>query len=210
MIMAHAGFPQCFRKGILITDSSSVETSMQLHQFYARTNGAQFANLFKPTSAAQKLRMLTAAVVGRFAPKRWSWEWRSRLKRRPQRPFDATSTRYDVDDLCRRISSSSLIITGRFHVVCLAMLARTPFIAVAGNTHKIEGLLADAGLTSRYLSHLSHDSVPVAWSEWHDDELERVEGYLSNARSGLSRMFSRIRQSAIRDVASRSTPSRRQ
>jgi hypothetical protein len=71
MIMAHAGFPPCFRKGILITDSSSVETSMQLHQFYARTNGAQFANLFKPTSAAQKLRMLTAAVVGRFAPKRW-------------------------------------------------------------------------------------------------------------------------------------------
>jgi hypothetical protein len=82
--------------------------------------------------------------------------------------------------------------------------------AVYCRCRKIEGLLADAGLTSRYLSHLSHDSVPVAWSEWHDDELERVEGYLGNARSGLSRMFSRIRQSAIRDVASRSTPSRRQ
>jgi hypothetical protein len=76
------------------------------------------------------------------------------------------------------------------------MLARTPFIAVGANTHKIEGLLADAGLTNRYLSSLSNDTDPAAWSKWHDDELARIETYLGNARLGFARMFSRICQSA--------------
>jgi hypothetical protein len=189
-------FPQRHRKGILITDSSSNEASKKLHRFYSRTSGVEFANLFKPTSAPQRLRMLTAAMIGRLAPQRWLWEWRSRSIRCPQPPFDAASIRNNFHELCRRISGSSLIVTGRFHMVCLAMLARTPFIAVAGNTHKIEGLLADAGLTNRYLSSLSDDIDPAAWSRWHDDELARIEAYLTNARSGFSRMFSRICESA--------------
>jgi polysaccharide pyruvyl transferase WcaK-like protein len=196
MTMALNCFPQRSRKGILITDSSSNEASMKLHQFYSQTNGVEFANLFKPTFASQKLRMLTAAAMGRLVPQRWFWEWRSRSFMRPQPPFAATSIRKNVHELCRQISSSSLIVTGRFHMVCLAMLARTPFIAVGGNTHKIEGLLADAGLTNRYVSSLSNDIDPAVWSKWHDDELARVEAYLSNARSGVSRMFSRICQSA--------------
>jgi hypothetical protein len=146
--------------------------------------------------ASQKLRMLTAAMIGRLAPQRWFWEWRTRSVMRPQPPFHATSIRNNVHELCRQISGSSLIVTGRFHMVCLAMLARTPFIAVGGNTHKIEGLLADAGLTNRYVSSLNNDIDPAVWSKWHDDELARVEAYLSKARSGVSRMFSRICRSA--------------
>lgn len=44
------------------------------------------------------------------------------------------------------IRNSEVIITGRFHGVCLAILLERPFIAVTSNTHKIEGMLVDAML----------------------------------------------------------------
>ena len=44
------------------------------------------------------------------------------------------------------IQHASIVVTGRFHGMCLATLARRPFIAFASNTHKMEGMLADAQL----------------------------------------------------------------
>ena len=39
------------------------------------------------------------------------------------------------------VSKFKLIITGRFHAMCACMVARTPFIAIKSNSHKIEGLI---------------------------------------------------------------------
>jgi polysaccharide pyruvyl transferase WcaK-like protein len=91
-----------------------------------------------------------------------------------------------------------LIVTGRFHMVCLAMLARTPFIALEGNTHKIEGVLADANLSNRFCSALPDGLDLLAWSKWHDEEFAALEAFLQEARSRISRMFFRIRQLATR------------
>ncbi len=44
------------------------------------------------------------------------------------------------------IQQASSVLTGRFHGMCLAVMARRPFIALASNTHKVEGLLHDANL----------------------------------------------------------------
>ena len=44
------------------------------------------------------------------------------------------------------IASASVVVTGRFHGICPAILAGRPFVAFASNTHKIEGLLRDADL----------------------------------------------------------------
>jgi hypothetical protein len=81
-------------------------------------------------------------------------------------------------------------------MVCMAMLARTPFIALPGNTHKIEGMLADADLTNRYRSSLPDGHDLLAWSNWYDDEVSHIEAYVQDARSRISRMFSRIAQLA--------------
>jgi hypothetical protein len=51
----------------------------------------------------------------------------------------------DWATLVRSLRTARLLVTGRHHAVYAACKARTPFLALAGNTHKIEGILATAG-----------------------------------------------------------------
>jgi len=44
------------------------------------------------------------------------------------------------------LSTASMLITGRQHAVMAACKARTPFVALEGNTHKISGFLRLAGI----------------------------------------------------------------
>jgi polysaccharide pyruvyl transferase WcaK-like protein len=194
MTLSYPDLPRLTGSGILVTDSSSDLAAVQLHKFYAGTNGAELATLFKPISTPQALRMFVARVIGKRSPKLWRFE-QSRFAKSRNPLFEAAPLER-VDDLLRRISSTSLIVTGRFHMVCLALLARTPFIALEGNTHKIEGLLADANLSNRFCSTLPDGLDLLAWSKWHDEELETLESFLQKARSRISRMFSRIRELA--------------
>ncbi len=46
--------------------------------------------------------------------------------------------------LVRSLKTARLLLTGRHHAVYAACKARTPFLALAGNTHKIEGIIATA------------------------------------------------------------------
>jgi hypothetical protein len=48
-----------------------------------------------------------------------------------------------VDTYLAWLSTLNLYITGRFHGVCLSAIAGTPFLAMASNAHKIEGILKD-------------------------------------------------------------------
>jgi hypothetical protein len=51
----------------------------------------------------------------------------------------------DWSTLVRSLKTARLLVTGRHHAVYAACKARTPFLALAGNTHKIEGIIATAG-----------------------------------------------------------------
>lgn len=51
----------------------------------------------------------------------------------------------DWSTLVRSLKTARLLLTGRHHAVYAACKARTPFLALAGNTHKIEGIIASAG-----------------------------------------------------------------
>lgn len=201
MTLSHADLSQYARNGIVFTDSSNDVSTDQLHEFYARTEGAELASLFRPPVTPRVLRKLTVGVLKKRAPKLWRWE--QRLASRARHPLFDAAPLNRINILLKRISSTGLIVTGRFHMVCLAMLARTPFIALEGNTHKIQALLADANLSDRFRSSLPDDLDLLAWSNWHDGEIGRVEAYLKMARSRISQMFSQIRQLAGRDDASR-------
>lgn len=52
----------------------------------------------------------------------------------------------DWSTLVRSLQTARLLLTGRHHGVYAACKARTPFLALAGNSHKIEGLIASAGV----------------------------------------------------------------
>jgi len=61
------------------------------------------------------------------------------------------------------IQQASLVVTGRFHGVCLAILAGKPVLALPSNTRKIEGLLKDAhlGPGARLLGGTDFDRAPL-------------------------------------------------
>ena len=48
--------------------------------------------------------------------------------------------------LVKSLRTASLLVTGRHHAVYAACRARIPFLALTGNTHKIEGLVAGSGV----------------------------------------------------------------
>jgi Polysaccharide pyruvyl transferase len=190
MTLSHADLPSVTRTGVLVTDSSSDSAAAQLEQFFTRTDGAEPATLFTPLATSEALRKLVVRVIGKRTTKRWGLDWH-RVGRMRNPVFD-TAAVGSVHDLFRRVCSKSLIVTGRFHMVCMAMLARTPFVALPGNTHKTEGMLADAGLLHRFRSSAPNAPDLQAWSEWREEEVATVEAYLEEARGRISRMFSRI------------------
>ena len=107
------------------------------------------------------------------------------------------------------IRDAQIIITGRFHGACLAILAGRPFVSVSSNSYKIEGLLHDADLgegailLDDYL--LSQD--PMKALEFAVEKLldmtstenlileyqARCCSYVSSARARISAMFSDIK-----------------
>ena len=48
--------------------------------------------------------------------------------------------------LVRSLGTAEMLVTGRHHAVYAACRARCPFMALTGNTHKIEGLMETAGI----------------------------------------------------------------
>ncbi len=52
----------------------------------------------------------------------------------------------DWSSLVHSLKTARLLVTGRHHAVYAACRAEIPFVAVPGNTHKIEGLIASAGV----------------------------------------------------------------
>jgi polysaccharide pyruvyl transferase WcaK-like protein len=63
-----------------------------------------------------------------------------------------------VDTYLAWLHTLDLYITGRFHGVCLSAIAGTPFLTMASNAHKIEGILKDMGCEELLIS--SMEEVP--------------------------------------------------
>ncbi|WP_275545465.1 MULTISPECIES: polysaccharide pyruvyl transferase family protein [unclassified Pseudomonas] len=88
------------------------------------------------------------------------------------------------------------VITGRFHLVTLCLVTGTPFYAIPSNTHKIEALLAQVGLSGRlrlsYENAVS-DARAIAFSEMEQAHIERL---LQEARVQAREMFAAMAQVA--------------
>ena len=107
------------------------------------------------------------------------------------------------------IRDAQIIVTGRFHGACLAILAGRPFVAVSSNSYKIEGLLHDAELGGGAIllddNRLGQDPMKalefavdkvlgVASTEKLMSEYQtRCYSYVSSARERISAMFADIK-----------------
>ncbi len=90
------------------------------------------------------------------------------------------------------LASSEGVITGRYHCVTLCLLTRTPFLAIASNTHKIEALLDEVDLPSRMVDSYAAGLAARERMAFSGEEIERIDAFLQQSRSRARQMFGAI------------------
>jgi hypothetical protein len=93
------------------------------------------------------------------------------------------------------LQSKSLSVTGRFHGVCLNLVAQTPFICLSSNSWKIEAMFADAGINPRRL--VAVDALLpslVTQTDWSfsSEEKKNIADYMLRSQAQAEEMFDRI------------------
>lgn len=93
-----------------------------------------------------------------------------------------------------RLAELELLVSGRFHACTLAMVARTPFVAVSSNSHKIEALISDAGLAPwRLMTEMTPDAIAHArQAGWARSEAVALDDFLLCARQSAQALFKDI------------------
>ena len=197
--------PGSSRQGLLYSDAVGMPVTDLIYRLYRRRGDGLFISLEPPVasrgsysaasaerlvpgpSSDQKLdrrlariRFFKKVLIVRGKMKYW---WRSQLGHIVERP---------VDDFMAMLASSELVITGRFHVVCLCLVTGTPFLAVASNSHKIEGMLEDAGLSHRLVSPEALGPMLDDPPLWEENDTRLAEQFVRRARESQEALFSEI------------------
>ena len=95
------------------------------------------------------------------------------------------------------VAAAESLVTGRFHAAVFALLAGTPFVAVASNTAKIQSLLMDAtGDASRVISPAMLQQDQLAVRPFSAGELGLIRDYRTMAIRSARAMFDHIAQAA--------------
>lgn len=174
------------RRDVGFTDSVIPQTTERLRALRRRSDGSALSILQParaPWGRLSALRYAASATTDR------SPLGRLRSVGRALGELDALSPTEEA--FVARLSGLSLLVTGRFHAVCLALVTRTPFVAVETNTHKIQGLIADTGVGAwRVTSASAVDAELLARAAaWEDGELESVSDFLADARRRVDALF---------------------
>ena len=90
--------------------------------------------------------------------------------------------------------STKGLVSGRFHMITIALCLEIPFLAVPSNTHKLEALLGELDLNDRLvdLDYLENrpDIIPAAFSE---NELKKIRIYRQEAKQLAETIFNKIK-----------------
>lgn len=97
-----------------------------------------------------------------------------------------------LTDFMGALESSELVITGRFHGVCLCLLSGTPFLALTSNSHKIEGMLEDAGLSHRIVRPADIRAVLAHPPRWSEDDAKAAQAFVAKASRDQKAMFDAV------------------
>ena len=107
-------------------------------------------------------------------------------KERNYFPMEVVDTHPDVHAYINWLKSLDLYVTGRFHGVCLAMMFQVPFLAIASNSHKIEGLLADCNCSDLLIHNKSEIMLKKPTAE---KLISRTREYVESAKQKIKKSF---------------------
>lgn len=178
------------REGIGYTDSVLGPTALELYDRMSTLEGVGLSLLYGRKSATDLARSFK-----RFAPAGSAWTPSKVLRAMRGARIDWQTQQADRRALLQTIGTMRLIVTGRFHMMILALAARTPVLVAASNTHKNIATLQDAGLESwRHVSVESLDRKLIERAmEWTADEHDALETFVSNGRAAMRALFTDIR-----------------
>ena len=205
---AESGGDSLRRGPVVITDSVVLADTLRLARYAAEHPGALFTTLTPRHTTpvnytdAPFLRLPPRSVGGfgetakTVLSEARSFAYRARgaalasLRRRR-----GVQREYSLTEFFDLLSSTPLLVTGRFHAVCLALLTGTPFLALTSNSHKTQAMLADCGLGHRVLSLGDLEDVLRDPPEWTArDEKARVT-FVQQASIGQKKMWDQIARS---------------
>ena len=101
-----------------------------------------------------------------------------------------------IDDF-EQIRGASLVVSGRFHAIALAIQFGVPFIGLESNTHKISGLLDDVGLDRELhmidMETVSYENLVLISERFDPESLEEYRritaAYSERTSSDLKEFF---------------------
>ena len=107
-------------------------------------------------------------------------------------PLHTEATEPDINAYVNWLKSlKSFYVTGRFHGVCLSIIAEVPFLTFPSNSHKIEGILSD--IECQELLIHTHEEI-CEERIWHDvkNYSEHFKRYKSHAKEKIKMLFDDI------------------
>ena len=100
------------------------------------------------------------------------------------------------EDLLEKIRNCNLLISARFHAICLSFHFSAPFVAISSNTFKIEALLNDIGLGNKRIINFEDlkdfEKIKSAYNYFEEDEITKINEYIINANQKIELMFDEI------------------
>ena len=92
------------------------------------------------------------------------------------------------------VASCHVVVSGRFHVICFCILTETPFLGIDGNSHKIQSMIKDIGLSpERIISENDQLSISLnGCSSYSHDEIILIKEFKFKAVNEINKMFDAI------------------
>jgi len=147
----------------------SEEIHIRYHQFIRVNFGISLANLIK-SNALMNLKNLV-----------WL-KRRGRLILKNEKKF------------IEKINSSKIIITGRFHLICLAIKHQKAFVPYKTNTHKIKGLLIDVFGKSKTPMEIDKNSIDKIEKNYAFKNQKLMKKYTTEANKKIEELFREMLQ----------------
>lgn len=94
-----------------------------------------------------------------------------------------------LDEFMATLESAQLVVSGRFHGICLCLLTGTPFLALTSNSHKVEGMLEDAGLSHRIVRPADARGVLAHPPAWTAEDAKKAKAFVTRAKRSQKAMF---------------------
>lgn len=180
------------KKEVYITDSHDIKKSEQLYNI-AKKNEIVFLPIIAPFIKYSSLHGFSKLLKYKFFNNYGIFiEKFVKLKYKYKRFLFVKKE----EDLLEEIKNCNLLISARFHAICLSLHFSAPFVAISSNTFKIESLLNDIGLGDKRIINFEDlndfEKIKSAYNYFEEDEITKINEYIVNANQKIELMFDEI------------------